>query len=241
MRIAIISDVHGNLEALSAVLGGIEANHCDSVVCLGDVVGYGPNPRECIALIKEHCSFCIKGNHDEACATDEFPYWFNSIAGQSILWTRDRLTAAEKSWLGQLPLIVKENGATFVHASVERPESWDYLNAAALVRSSFDATSEPISFIGHTHEPLAWIEKAKRVTVTDVDRLHLNVDERYIVNVGSVGQPRDGDPRASYVVWDYKHQFIEIKRVKYDWEAAAEKIGRVGLPSSLARRLLPGK
>jgi diadenosine tetraphosphatase ApaH/serine/threonine PP2A family protein phosphatase len=240
MRIAIFSDVHGNLEALETVLASIIAANCDKVICLGDTVGYGPNPRECIKLLRERKIPCILGNHDEAAASDAFPYRMNSVAQKAILWTQQQLSHHDKGWLRSLPYVILDNDATFVHSNIEAPDDWEYVTSSWVASRNFARMKTRFAFIGHTHEPMAWIEHKKGVKCEKFDRLPIEPETEYIINVGSVGQPRDGDPLAAYLIFDLEASRFELKRVAYDIEQTQAKIIDADLPIQLAQRLERG-
>lgn len=241
MRTAVISDIHGNLEAFEAVLADISKHECDRIICLGDVVGYGPDPEECIRILAQDKIPCIKGNHDEACSSDEFPYRMNSIAQQATLWTQQRLTRVEKLWLSNLLPSIEQDGVTFVHASPHHPTSWEYVTDLWEAENAFAALEGRIGFIGHTHEPVAWSQENGITEAQRFDRLHLEQGRRYIINVGSVGQPRDRNPLSAYVIYDSEKGYFDLKRVAYDIEQTQQKIVAVGLPLPLAQRLGIGR
>lgn len=240
MRLALISDIHANLEAFTAVLDTISKCACDQIICLGDVVGYGPNPNECIALVSEHCHASLKGNHDEAAASDEYPYAFNKAAKEAIVWTREQLGSNEKKWLNNLQLSREDARANFAHACFHFPEKWEYLDNGSVALRNFKHFGQTIGFIGHTHQAIAWVQSSHGVKQDDCDRVHIEPGHRYIINVGSVGQPRDRDPRACFAIWDSGRNYVDYRRVAFDWKKTVKKISAAGLPQSLAERLAPG-
>lgn len=241
MRIAVISDIHGNLEAFEAALADISKQECDRIVCLGDVVGYGPDPESCIRILADEKIQCIKGNHDDACSSDEFPYRMNSIAQTATLWTQQRLNRVEKLWLANLRSTIEEDEITFVHASPYMPDGWDYVTDYWEAENAFHAFTGRICFIGHTHEPVAWIKEDDKIAADTFDRLHIEKGKRYLINVGSVGQPRDRNPNSAYVIYDSDRGYFDLKRVAYDIEKTQRKILAVGLPMPLAQRLQLGR
>lgn len=234
MRYALISDIHGNLEALEAVLKDVDNRKADKIFCLGDIVGYGANPRECIHVLEDRGISGVMGNHDLAIVNPGKVLDLNPVAKESIDWTREELGFDEREILRKMPFVIEENKMVLAHADIVKPEDFDYifdpardLGAYAMfnrafIDENFKLLKEgQVLFIGHTHEPLK-----------------LTKDEKIICNVGSVGQPRDEDRRACYVIYDEKK--IEHVRVEYDINKTAEKIRRAGLPDELAMRLFLG-
>ncbi len=233
MRTAIISDIHGNLEALEAVLGSIAGNGVDRIVCLGDIVGYGADPGPCIERVRAACAMTVLGNHDAAAVDQSMAERFSSHAAQAILWTRGELSADHLQYLRGLPLSLTEPDIVFVHASPLEPALWTYVFDSIDAREAFSAFDRGACFIGHTHTPAIFRERKAQGP--------LRREERTIINVGSVGQPRDGDPEASYGLFDEAAWNYRNVRVSYDIEAAAKKIRESGLPSRLADRLFIGR
>ncbi len=240
MRYAILSDIHANLEALTAVLADA-AERADAVLCLGDVVGYGADPDACIDLTGERCDAVVAGNHDHAVTGSLDPAWFNRHARAAVEWTRERLAVAPVAWLAALPLAREIDDATLVHASPLRPEEWDYLIGAEDGFAAFAAFTTRLCFVGHSHVPAVWSlgSSGPDYAAGPVD-VALEAGRRYIVNVGSVGQPRDRDPRAAYALWDVAARRVWVRRVAYDAAAARRKILAAGLPALLADRLALG-
>jgi predicted phosphodiesterase len=246
---AILSDIHGNLEALEAVLADIARQGVDSIYCLGDIVGYGPNPRECIDRAMQF-NLSILGNHDQGALYD--PEGFSSGAERAIFWTRDQLEAANgdpeqtaRRWqfLSELPRTHREAQFTFVHGSVRNPLSEyvfpeDIHNLKKLER--LFALVERYAFQGHTHVPGVFTEDGRFLSPDEVAGRYSLPPGKMMVNVGSVGQPRDGDSRACYVLLD--DQQLEFRRVNYPVEKTMEKIYAVGdLDPFLADRLREGR
>ena len=240
MRIAIFGDIHANLEALEVVLADAREQGCTSYICLGDVVGYNANPRECLQIVQSLKCPVVKGNHDDYASSDSSLESFNPLAEVAIQWTRDQLTPAEKTWLGALPLISKLRGFTVVHASLEDPGGWGYVLNQLDAAASFSKQTTKLCFFGHTHNPRAYI-KDSSVVGLPFEQLVVEPDKRYFVNVGSVGQPRDGDWRAAYVVFDEEKRLIRLRRLRYDLAKTQGKILAAGLPPRLADRLAYGK
>jgi diadenosine tetraphosphatase ApaH/serine/threonine PP2A family protein phosphatase len=247
VRYAVLSDVHGNLEALSAVLADAASEGALGVLCLGDAVGYGADPIACIELLGERSTGMVAGNHEYGALGLLDLRWFNPAARAAALWTREQLGADHQGYLSGLPLSSALGEATCVHASPRRPEEWDYLLSAEDGFETFADFATRLCFVGHSHRPGVWSLGSSGPAHEDLGgpawhdhRIPFHDGRRYIVNVGSVGQPRDRDPRAAYVVWDEDERSITLRRVMYDHKAAAAKILRAGLPRALADRLAHG-
>jgi diadenosine tetraphosphatase ApaH/serine/threonine PP2A family protein phosphatase len=247
VRYAVLSDVHGNLEALSAVLADAASEGALGILCLGDAVGYGADPVPCVELLGERSTRMVAGNHEHGALGLLDVGWFNSAAREAALWTRARLGADHQSFLSALPLTSTLGEATCVHASPRRPEEWDYLVSAEDGFEAFGDFSTRLCFVGHSHRPGVWSLGSSGRAHKDLGgpafhdhRVPFHDGRRYIVNVGSVGQPRDRDPRAAYVLWDEHQRNVTLRRVTYDHKAAAAKILKAGLPEGLAVRLAHG-
>jgi len=234
----VIGDVHSNYEALTAVVTELRGEHVDKILCTGDIIGYAAEPVQCIDLVRELNCTVVAGNHDYA-AAGKFPAgYFHADARAAILWTAQQLTSGYIDFLKNLPLVEELNGITLVHASLNHPEFFDYITSGADAQLNFDILKTQICFYGHTHVPLAiFLEKGSmhvdRGCVFDVS----NAD-KVLINVGSVGQPRDWDIRASYAIYDAKKKIVQIKRVKYNIHDAVNKIYKAGLPEVNALRLM---
>jgi diadenosine tetraphosphatase ApaH/serine/threonine PP2A family protein phosphatase len=240
VRYAILSDIHGNLEALRAVLDDC-AGRVDAVLCLGDTVGYGADPLACVELIAERAQAIVGGNHEHAVSGRLSLTWFNRYARVAAEWTRERLDEDHRAYLGALPLLREIGDATLVHASPAQPEEWDYLVTAEDGLAAFSHFATRWCFVGHSHVPGAWsLGSAGPEHHPGAGFLQAERGRRYIVNVGSVGQPRDRDPRAAYAVWDVEAGRTQIHRVAYDVGTARRKIVEAGLPRLLADRLAAG-
>ena len=240
MRYAVLSDVHGNRPALDSVVASLNEAEVDGVVCLGDIVGYGADPGYAIAVLRELASVIVTGNHDAAASSREHGFSFNARATEAIDWTRGVLAKPEKTYLRGLPFTAVHEGALLVHSSPRNPGTWPYVTTMRGARSAFSAFDEIVCFLGHTHEPAFFEWKDGKVTASPLPSLTMSDGSRYIVNAGSVGQPRDGDPRASYAVVDTDERRITIHRVEYDTERAGRDILAAGLPAFLAERLTRG-
>lgn len=238
---AVISDVHANLEALEAVLKDIEKENVDEILFLGDAVGYGPNPNECTDLLRQNTALMVAGNHDwAAVGLDDYGY-FNPYARLAIKWTIDTLSDGNREFLRRLPLTKKiEEGNIFlVHGTPKEPRNWHYLFNKYEAKINLTHFEEQICFLGHSHQPsIMEISEGGEINsfynFTDVGD-----KQRYIVNTGSVGQPRDHNPNASYVI--FKEDRLEIKRVSYDIVLTQNKMRKAGLPSYLIERLATGR
>ncbi len=240
MKYAIIADIHSNLEALEAVLDDIKAQKCDQIVCLGDVVGYNANPKECLKIVQELNIPCVKGNHDEYCSIDEPMDGFNPHAADAIAWTRQQLSEDDKKWLRELKYIRLVGSFTMVHATLDAPQRWGYVFDKLMAAASFTYQHTNVCFFGHTHVPLAFIRDSV-VRGGTYSKFKVEPGKKYFVNVVSVGQPRDNNPKAGYVIYDLDEMTIELRRVDYDIKKAQAKILAAGLPRRLADRLAVGK
>ena len=243
MRYAFIADIHGNLEALLAVLADLDRQQISVILCLGDIVGYGADPIRCIAVVRERAMHVVAGNHDYAAAGKISCDEFNEFARAAIAWTRRHLSEEEKDWLRQLPLIVHLDDFSMVHSSLHRPEEFNYIESAHDAAECFREMQKPLCFVGHSHVPVVFFDSGKSpIPPYRLDLVNpVPVEGRMIVNVGSVGQPRDEDPRAAYCIYDSDASTVEIRRVTYEIEAAADKVRAAGLPELLAFRLRLGR
>ncbi|MFL6521776.1 MAG: metallophosphoesterase family protein [Chthoniobacterales bacterium] len=240
MRIAILSDLHANLEATEAVLADARERDCTDYICLGDVVGYNANPRECLAIVQKIECPVVKGNHDEQASLEESSRDFNALAEMAINWTREQLTEPDKKWLRDLSLSQKVSDFTIVHATLDSPAQWGYVFNTLDAAASFPHQDTTVCFFGHTHVAGAFVrdDSVKRVKV---DELTIEPAKKYLINTGSVGQPRDGDWRAAYCIYHVDKNVVEQRRVKYDLATAQDKIIKAGLPRLLADRLKLGR
>jgi len=239
VKYAIFSDVHSNLEALKAVQADMKRQKVDVAVCLGDIVGYGPNPVECLQAVQGMACATVQGNHDHHVALPKLPSWFSPVALAGLVYSRARLTRAQKKYLGALPLTLENGDFQAVHASLDKPETWPYVMDGMEAELHFAAQKQSICFCGHTHQPCVWHFEQK-LFYRGVGRVKLNESDRFLINVGSVGLPRDDDPRACYVVYEPKKRQVKFRRVPYDVAKTQGEIRKVGLPAELAMRLQPG-
>lgn len=241
MIIAIISDVHANLEALSTVLEDVRRQGAERLWCLGDVVGYGADPNAVCDRIAAAADSAIAGNHDWAAVGRIDGESFNSAAATAIEWTARQLSETSRAWLAALPLVRIEGEARLVHATPSEPAAWRYALSLGDAEAEMQAYQEPLCLIGHSHFPATYEYDGTRTRHLADERVALVPGRRYLVNVGSVGQPRDGDPRASYLLYDTEGGQLARRRLEYDVETAARKIREAGLPEFLAQRLHRGR
>jgi diadenosine tetraphosphatase ApaH/serine/threonine PP2A family protein phosphatase len=244
VKFAVFSDVHGNLEALEATLAHAANEQVAFHLCLGDVIGYGANPNECVDRVRAlNPGVCLRGNHDAAAVDARERAFFHEVALQGIHFSARHLTPENVEYLHALPYVYREHERMMgVHASPYRPESWEYVLDLLGAERAFEAMAPArFAFIGHSHSPVVFIDDGSVQRFPAQATLALELaSRRYVLNVGSVGQPRDGNPDASYVVYDDEADSVTHHRVRYDREKAAEKILRAGLPPVLAERLLIG-
>ena len=240
MKYAIIADIHGNLEALDAVLKDTREQKCTHYACVGDVVGYGANPKECLDIVRGMGMPCVKGNHDEYCSTEDTLEGFNPHAAEAVFWTRKQLPEEDKQWLRDFKYIRLVGSFSMVHATLDGPQRWGYVFDRLAAAASFTYQNTAVCFFGHTHVPVAFIRDSV-VRGGTYSKFKVEAGRKYFVNVGSVGQPRDGNPAAAYVIYDLGEGSIELRRIMYDIPKAQEKIRAAGLPDRLADRLALGK
>jgi len=232
MRVAIISDIHGNLEALEKTSEIIEAKDIDDIICLGDLVGYGANPNECIDYVDRRTKKVLLGNHDQAAFDLKQTEYFNTYARRAAHWTHDVLTQEHNQYLQSLPYALTETELTFVHSSPFEPEEWHYIFSNREASRNFNHFKTSLCFVGHSHVPGVYCE--------DQRTREIKKGLRYLINVGSIGQPRDGDWRLSFGIFDTESWSYKNVRSEYDVESAADKILKAGLPRFLAERLFRG-
>lgn len=242
MRIGLISDIHANLEALESVLKDLETQQVETIYCLGDVVGYGCDPIACLDLVKANCQLTLMGNHEWVALGRLSIDQLNDSAGVSILWTREQLTDRELSIISEFPLEATIDDALLVHSSPHEPDAWHYILTADAAATAFEDSEYALCFFGHTHIPMIFSQST-------VGHLRQRVghdfmpDEaaRYLINVGSVGQPRDHDPRACYVIYDSTEREVSYHRTSYDIQRTQSKMVKADAPTMLIERLAVGR
>jgi diadenosine tetraphosphatase ApaH/serine/threonine PP2A family protein phosphatase len=242
MRVAVVSDIHANLHALEAVLAAIDADPVDELWCLGDLVGYGPKPNECCAIVQARATVCLCGNHDLAVRGTIDLVEFSGDAGTAAAWTREVLADEARAFLDGLEPAGSASGVALFHGSARDPV-WEYVLSDEAAITTFMLTEEPLVLVGHSH---AALQIALRETVlegglaADGTELELS-DARRLLNPGSVGQPRDGDPHAAYLLLDFDTQRASFRRVAYDVELTQAEMREAGLPEALIERLALGQ
>ena len=241
MKTVFIADAHGNFEALEAVWSALERERADRVVFLGDIVGYGASPNECVEMLKRLTGYAVLGNHDMVSTGRQSAEDFNPVARAALGWTRARLTRESKIFLESLPLMIDLETMLAVHATPARPESWRYILNLYDAEDAFASFQQQLCFIAHSHRPRIFVQMEDGSVETGApERVEPLPGRRYLINCGSVGQPRDGDPRSCYGVFDSSTGAYRLERVEYDIAAAQIKIIRAGLPDLLAKRLGTG-
>ena len=253
MKIAVISDIHSNLEALNSALDKCREKQIEQYICVGDIVGYNADPAECIKKVKSLTFFAIvKGNHDDISASKKDISRYNKHAKESVLWTRKNIPWLNKIWLSKLPLkIVKGgNNITVVHSTLTDPEKWGYILDKETAEKNFKFLTTDICFCGHSHTPALFIKnKQSSLIEQDIEftstksntyTYKIEKGNEYIINPGSIGQPRNNDPRASFIVYDTNEKLITKYRVKYDIRTAQDKIYNTELPAFNGDRLSTG-
>lgn len=240
MRIALFGDIHSNLEALQSVLADAQIQNCTHYICLGDIVGYNADPAACVNMVRELDCPTIKGNHDEQAVMSGAASGFNDMAEEALGWTRSQLGESEKAWLRSLRLQRAIRDFTVVHATLDTPHKWGYIVTPGDAAASFTYQKTPVCFCGHTHEPMLFRTGAA-VRKQLYDKITLKPGAQYLINIGSVGQPRDGDWRAAYVIYEPETMNVELRRIPYDIETAQKKILAADLHPDLAERLAVGR
>ena len=241
MKHAFIADIHGNLDALDAVLAEIDSLGIQSITCVGDIVGYGALPAECIQTIRSRQISCVAGNHDLAVAGATSIEFFNELAKDSVLWTRSQLSEDEIDFLVKRPFEIHGDGFQVSHGAPGVPARFDYILSYEDAVLAFEAMEEELLFTAHSHVPLAFVMKGRGLTGNVMGSMVIDAGARAIVNVGSVGQPRDGNALAAFAVFDTDEREVAVARVKYDVEEAARRILEAGLPPGNAYRLVVGR
>lgn len=238
MKTAVITDIHANLEALRTVLDHARAEGADDWVCLGDVVGYNADPGACVDELRAIPGLrCLLGNHDAMAVGSGPLVGINAQAHAAMTWTRDRLDDAQKSWLAALPLTCEDDDAQYCHASLEDPASWRYVNSIREAARHLSRQRARVGFVGHSHVMFAWREREGLLDYTTEHELRIDEGDRWLVSVAGAGQPRDGDSRTGYALFDHDARTVTQHRIPYDIAATQAKILAAGLPPMLAERL----
>lgn len=240
MRIALFGDIHANLEALEVVLADAREQGCTNYVCLGDVVGYNANPSECLNIVRSMNCPVVKGNHDEDAAGDHSLDTMNPTAASALMWTRQQLTQEQRDWLRKLRMVRQVSDFTIVHSTLDQPTNWNYVTNRFDAMSNFSYQFTQVCFHGHTHVPRVYV-KDSMVHEEPAESIAIEPGAKYFINVGSVGQPRDGDWRACYAVYDVASRLLVFRRLEYDLAKTQQKIIDAGLPEMLAARLAEGR
>lgn len=243
MRYALIADIHANLAAFAAVLADIEQKGgVDEIWCLGDIVGYGPDPGQCLELLRRYNHVCVAGNHDWAAIGKIDTSYFNPLAATACQWTAKQLSPGDIHYLEKLPLTIEKGNFLLVHGSPMEP-IWEYVISTGIAARNFSFFKLPYCLVGHSHVPVAFKEEGGAcLTVQLSPGIGLALGaSRMIINPGGVGQPRDGDPRASYAIYDSEGQIIRLYRIPYDISVTQDRMMRAGLPIHLITRLKEGR
>ncbi|MDH3981446.1 MAG: metallophosphatase family protein [Kiritimatiellaceae bacterium] len=241
MKYAILGDIHANLEALTAVLKDAEEQGVTHYACTGDVVGYNADPKACLQLTRNLQCKIVQGNHDYYAACNESMELFTPMARKSILWTRKHLSLFDRKFLRQLPMIIDIETFTIVHSSLSNPHRWNYIFKRNTAEANFRNQFSNVCFFGHTHVPLTFIKGNGPIEKGFYETMHIRPGYQYLINVGSVGQPRDRNPKAAYAIYDLKAQSVTMRRLDYDMETTQKKIRAAGLPFRNALRLNHGR
>jgi predicted phosphodiesterase len=240
MRIALFGDIHANLEALEAVLKDASEHGVSEYVCMGDIVGYNADPSACLEIVRAMNCPTVKGNHDEDASGSHSLDSMNPVAAAALEWTRQQLTDEQRQWLARLRMVRQVSDFTVVHSTLDQPAHWNYVTNRFDAMSNFSYQFTQICFHGHTHVPRVYM-KTDKVQEIFTDSVVIEDGAKYFINVGSVGQPRDGDWRACYVLFDLEHQMVVFRRVEYDIAETQRKILAAGLPPMLAERIQEGR
>jgi len=242
MRYGIFSDIHSNLEALNAVVDAYKKESIDKYLCVGDVVGYAANPKECIEIVKNLVNVTCAGNHDWASVNLFSVDYFNPTAKDAIFWTRRNLEDSDRNFLESLKLVYNNENLTLVHGTLDNPGDFNYMTDSFIAERTFGLLETNICFVGHTHAVGIFIkDKSSRIHYRQDGSIDIDPENKYIVNVGSVGQPRDSNPKAAYCIYDTDKKEVQIKRIDYDIQTARKKIIDAALPKCLGDRLLSGR
>ena len=242
--IAVISDTHSNYEALTAVLDDVRSQEVSQIICLGDIVGYASSVQSCLRTVRELGCPVLLGNHDEAACLPAPPPELNDTAAAGIVFAADRLTGADRAWITSLPRNLEVEGTVFTHASLASSFGWPYILYPEDARRHFANQTAHLAICGHTHKPMVWWQDTPGGQVTQAtgkEIVPIPPSGKVLVNVGSVGQPRDGDTRACYIIHRPDQNTVEFRRIEYDIKRTKRKIIRAGLPRFTAQRLSLGR
>ncbi len=240
MRVALFGDIHANLEALEVVLADARDQGCTDFVCLGDVVGYNANPAECLEIVRGLNCPVVKGNHDEDAAGSHSLDSMNPTAASALMWTREQLTEEQREWLHKLRMVRQVSDFTIVHSTLDQPANWNYVTNRFDAMSNFSYQFTHVCFHGHTHVPRVYVKDSK-VHEVPAESVQIEAGSKYFINVGSVGQPRDGDWRSCYAIYDIETRLVVFRRLEYEIAKTQQKILAAGLPEMLAARLADGR
>lgn len=239
-KFAILGDIHANIDALDTVIEDARKRGVTWYACVGDVVGYNAAPRECIDRLLEIDCISVRGNHDHYTAYAQDLEGFHPLAADVVQWTRHQLSETHMKWLQQLEYVMQVENFTLVHSTLDTPEMWGYVFDRYEAEANFNYQTRAVCFFGHTHVPLAF-EKTHSVSFGLYQKIKVALGRKYFINVGSVGQPRDGDPRAAYATYDLTTGEVELHRLEYDVARAQDRIKHAQLPERLAQRLALGR
>ena len=240
MRTALFGDIHANLEALEAVLADAASQGVTDYVCLGDVVGYNADPVACLNIVRDMGCPTVKGNHDQDASDNHSLDTMNPVAATALQWTRDQLDEDQRLWLKRLRMVRQVSDYTIVHSTLDQPAHWNYVTNRFDAMSNFSYQFTQLCFHGHTHVPRVYM-KSDKVREVPAESVTIEPGAKYFINIGSVGQPRDGDPRPCYAIYDQENHVVVFRRVEYDIARTQAKIIEAGLPEMLAERLAEGR
>jgi len=240
MRIALFGDIHANLEALEAVLQDATEQGCSDHVCMGDIVGYNADPSACLEIVRSNNWPVVKGNHDEDASGEHSLDTMNPVAASALEWTRQQLSEDQRAWLRNIRMVRQVEDFTVVHSTLDQPQSWNYVTNKFDAMPNFSYQFTNLCFHGHTHVPRIFVRDS-RVAEVDGESIVIESGMKYFINTGSVGQPRDGNWRACYVIYDIPTATVSFRRVEYDLATTQQKIRAAGLPEVLAERLAEGR
>ncbi len=241
MRYAIFADIHSNLEAFQTVLKALKELAIDELICAGDIIGYGANPQACLELIKENQVKTIAGNHDFFAVNLSFAKRLNPSAKEAIFWTAKTINEEAKEFLRKLLFIYEDKNLICAHGTLDNPKDFNYLLGQSEALETFKLLRKNICFVAHTHFPLVFTLQNNKIDLSYLESVEIKPENKYICNVGSVGQSRDGNPKACFCVFDTKKRLVETKRISYNIKEAQDKIRKAGLPEILAARLDQGR